>query len=119
MNILLAPSGTPLNIQTISRSASSLFIIWHPPEKSSRNGVIVSYTACILHSKYGASFQTFTTDKRNWLVGNLNSSTIYYVRVLASTKVGLGNYSESKRFFTNGGKMVFISEIFSIYFKTH
>ena len=38
------------------------------------------------------------------IIGNLNASTKYYVRVLASTKVGRGNYSESKGKFTNGGK---------------
>ena len=32
----------------------------------------------------------------------MNASTIYYVRVHASTKVGPGKYGESKRFFTNG-----------------
>ena len=35
---------------------------------------------------------------------NLNASTKYHVRVLATTKTGDGNYSESKGFFTNGRK---------------
>ena len=38
------------------------------------------------------------------VIGNLNASTKYYVRVLASTKVGRGNYSKIKGKFTNGGK---------------
>jgi hypothetical protein len=42
--------------------------------------------------------------KTDWLVRNLNTSTKYYVRVLASTTVGVGNYSESRGFFTNGSK---------------
>ena len=37
------------------------------------------------------------------VIGNLNASTKYYVRALASTKVGRGDYSESKGKFTNGG----------------
>ena len=99
--MILAPSGTPLNIKTVSRSASSLFIKWHPPEKSRRNGVIASYTACISHFENGPCFRTLTTSERDWVVGNLNALTLYYVRVLASTKVGPGNYSKSKGFFTN------------------
>ncbi|CAB4018844.1 tyrosine- phosphatase Lar isoform X1, partial [Paramuricea clavata] len=97
-----APSGPPSHIKTTSRSASLLSVIWDPPEKAKQNGVIVSYTACVSHSENGLCFQTFITRGREWLVGNLNSSTKYYVRVLASTKVGHGNYSESKGFFTNG-----------------
>ena len=39
------------------------------------------------------------------VISNLNDSTKYYVRVLASTKVGRGNYSDSERKFTNGSKL--------------
>ena len=39
------------------------------------------------------------------VISNLNVSTKYYVRVLASTKVGRGNYSESEGKFTNGSKL--------------
>ena len=38
------------------------------------------------------------------VIEDLNATTKYYVRVLASTKVGRGNYSEIKGKFTNGGK---------------
>ena len=69
-----------------------------------RNGVIASYTACISHLENAPCFQTFNTMKTDWLVRNLNTSTKYYVRVLASTTVGVGNYSESRGFFTNGSK---------------
>ena len=41
------------------------------------------------------------------VIGTLNASTKYYVRVLASTKVGPGNYSENNGKFTNGGKFLF------------
>ncbi|CAB4036314.1 tyrosine- phosphatase Lar-like, partial [Paramuricea clavata] len=96
-----APSGPPLNIKTTSRSSSSLFFIWDPPEKSKQNGVITSYTACVSHSQNGRCFHTFITSETEWFVGNLNASTKYYVCVLASTKVGHGNFSNSKRYFTN------------------
>jgi hypothetical protein len=91
-----------LNIRTTARSASSLSFAWDPPETAKQNGVIISYTACVSNSENGPCFQTFIASK--WLVGNLNLSTKYYVRVLASTKVGHGNFSESKRYFTNGSK---------------
>ncbi|CAB3981683.1 Receptor-type tyrosine- phosphatase delta, partial [Paramuricea clavata] len=97
-----APSGPPLNIRTTSRSASSLSFAWDPPDTTKQNGVIISYTVCISHSENGACFQTFNTGVRKWLVINLNPLSKYYVRVLASTKVGHGNYSESKGLFTSG-----------------
>ena len=100
----LAPSGPPLNIRTTSRSASSLSFAWDPPDKTEQNGVIISYTACVSHSENDPCFQTFITNERKWLVVNLKPLTKYYVRVLASTKVGHGNYSESKGFFTSGSK---------------
>jgi hypothetical protein len=100
----LAPSGPPLNIRTTTRSASSLSFAWDPPDKTEQNGVIISYTACVSHSENDPCFQTFITNERKWLVVNLKPLTKYYVRVLASTKVGPGNYSESKGFFTSGSK---------------
>ena len=100
----LAPRDPPLNIRTTSRSASSLSFAWDPPDTTEQNGVIISYTACVSHSENGACFQTFTTSERRWLFVNLNPFTKYYVRVLASTKVGPGNYSESKGIFTSGSK---------------
>ena len=102
--LTLAPSGPPLKIQTVSRSASSLHVTWEPPEKSKQNGVIVSYTACVSHSKGGPCFQTFIADETRWLVRNLIALTRYYIRVLATTKIGRGNYSESVGFVTNASK---------------
>ncbi len=100
----LAPSSPPLNIKTTSKSASSLSLAWDPPETCKQNGVIISYTACVSSSENGPCFQIFNASKRELLVGNLNAPTKYYVRVLASTKVGYGNYSESREFFTKASK---------------
>jgi hypothetical protein len=101
---LLAPSGPPLNIRITARSTSSLSFDWDLPETSKQNGVIISYTACVSHSENGPCFQIFITNERKWLVGDLNPSTKYYVRVLASTKVGHGKYSESEGYFTLGSE---------------
>jgi hypothetical protein len=93
-----------LNIRTTSRSASSLFLVWDPPDTTKQNGFIISYTACVSHSENDPCFQSFTTRGRRWHIVNLYPLTRYYVRVLASTKVGHGNYSESRGFFTSGSK---------------
>ncbi|CAB4021293.1 Receptor-type tyrosine- phosphatase delta, partial [Paramuricea clavata] len=97
-----APSGPPLNIKTSSRSTSSLSFTWDPPQKDKQNGDIISYTACVSHSENGPCFKIYTTIDREWIVRNLNPSTKYYVRVLASNKAGNSAYSGSKGFFTNG-----------------
>ena len=103
MNFLV-PSGPPLNIRTVAKSASSLSLAWDAPEASKQNGVITNYTGCISDSEKGSCFQTVTVNKKEWLVTRLKASTKYYVRILASTKVGNGNYSENREFFTNGRK---------------
>ncbi|CAB4035207.1 receptor-type tyrosine- phosphatase S-like isoform X1, partial [Paramuricea clavata] len=50
----------------------------------------------------GSCFRTYITNEREWVVRNLNVSTKYYVRVLASNKAGSSAYSGSEGFFTNG-----------------
>ncbi|CAB4030956.1 tyrosine- phosphatase Lar isoform X2 [Paramuricea clavata] len=95
-----APSGPPLNIRTTSTSASLLSFVWDPPDTTKQNGVVISYTACVSHSKNGFCFLTFIISERRWLVVYLSPLTKYYVRVLASTKAGHGSYRESEGFFT-------------------
>ena len=74
------------------------------PEASKQNGVITNSTACISRSENGPCIQTFITSKREWVVKNLTAKTEYYIRVLSSTKVGHGNYSESTGFFASASK---------------
>ena len=85
------------------QSSSSLSATWEPPEKDKRNGEIVSYTVCISHEENKPCFEQYNTKEKMIVIGNLNASTKYYGRVLVSTKVGPGNYSESEGKFTNGG----------------
>ena len=82
----------------------SLNVMWEPPEEDQRNGEIVSYTVCISHEENKPCFKKYIATEKMLLIRNLNASTKYYVRVLASTKVGPGVYSESKREMTNRGK---------------
>ena len=100
----LAPEGPPLNVTVTAESSSSLSVTWEPPEKDKRNGIIDSYTVCISHEESKPCFKEQTTEEKMLVIASLNDSTKYYVRVLASTKVGRGNYSESKGKFTNGSK---------------
>ena len=100
----LAPEGPPLNVQVSAESSSSLSVTWEEPEKDKRNGIIVNYTVCISQEESKPCFKEYTTKENMADIGGLNASTKYYVRVLASTKVGRGNYSESTKTFTNGSK---------------
>jgi hypothetical protein len=90
-----------------AESSSSLSVTWEPPEKDKRNGMIVIYTVCISHEESKLCFKEQTTKENMLVIASLNASTKYYVRVLASTKVGPGNYSESKGKFTNESKFFF------------
>ncbi|XP_028402625.1 receptor-type tyrosine-protein phosphatase F-like isoform X2 [Dendronephthya gigantea] len=97
-----APEGPPLNVTVTTKNSSSLSVTWNPPEEEKRNGVIVNYTVCISHEETKPCFKEHTTEKMMLVIDSLNASTKYYVRVLASTKVGRGNYSKSQGIFTNG-----------------
>ena len=102
--IYLAPSGPPREVSVIAQSTSSLSASWKEPAKDKQNGVIKNYTVCISQSKDGPCFQEHTTIDKTLIIDKLKSSTKYFVRVLASTKVGSGNFSESKARFTNASK---------------
>ena len=89
----------------IAQNSSSLSVTWESPEKDKRNGIIVNYTVCISHEESELCFKEQTTKKEKMLaIASLNASTMYYVRVLARTKVGPGPYSESRGKHTNGSK---------------
>ena len=99
-----APSGPPLNIRTTSKSAFSLSFAWDPPKTTKQNGIIIAYTACLSNSENGSCVQNVSRRERQWFVKKLHSSTKYFIRVMASTKIGHGNYSKSKMFYTDESK---------------
>ena len=96
--------GPPLKITVVGKSSSSLLVRWNEPEISKRNGIIVNYTVCISHRESEPCIKEYTTRDKMLVIGNLNVSTKYYVRVLASTKIGRGMYSNSTKKFTYVGK---------------
>ena len=55
---------------------------------------------CILHEENRPCFEEYTIKEKRMVIGNLNASTKYYVRVVASTKDGPGHYSENAGKFT-------------------
>jgi hypothetical protein len=91
-------------MQVTAESSSSISVTWKEPEEDKRNGIIVNYTMCISREESKPCFEEITTKEKMLVIGSLNASTKYYVRVLASTKVGRGNYGDSKGKFTNGSK---------------
>ena len=98
-------------MKVTAESPSSLSITWEPPEEDKRNGEIVNYTVCISHEENNPCFQEYTTKNMAItiiVITNLNASTKYYVRVLASTKVGRGIYSNSTGRITYEGNSIFI-----------
>ena len=100
----LAPSGPPLNVKVTTQSSSSLFISWKAPEVERQNGVITNFTVCLSHHKDGVCFKEYVTNSYELLINNLSFSTKYFVRVLATTRAGSGNYSQSQEALTNGRK---------------
>ena len=69
--------------------------------------MIVNYTVCVSYEEKKPCFIERITEKQTLRINELNVSTKYYVRVLASTKVGRGNYSESAGKFTNASESLF------------
>ena len=107
----LAPEGPPLNVTITPERSLSLNVAWEPPEEDKRNGEIVNYTVCISREENEPCFKKYTTTEKMLVIRNLDASTKYYVRALASTKVGPGVYSESKRIMTNKGKCSLLLQV--------
>ena len=71
---------------------------------------------CISQEESRPCSKGYTTKKKIFIIRNLNAATKYYVCVLASTKVGHGNYSKSKGKFTNGSKCYKGSDVLQFHF---
>ncbi|XP_046858706.1 uncharacterized protein LOC124452164 [Xenia sp. Carnegie-2017] len=80
----------------------SFVITWEPPDINKRNGEIVDYTVCITALENLKCLSNYTTKEQSLKIDSLKPMTKYYIRVLASTKVGPGSYSESKMAITDG-----------------
>ncbi|XP_046858344.1 receptor-type tyrosine-protein phosphatase delta-like [Xenia sp. Carnegie-2017] len=96
------PEGPPLNVQIVALRSSSLSVTWEPPDKNKANGKIVSYTVCITHLENETCSMDYMIEEQRLDINNVKPGTKYYVRVLASTIVGSGCYSNGTWVFTNG-----------------
>ncbi|XP_046858714.1 receptor-type tyrosine-protein phosphatase F-like [Xenia sp. Carnegie-2017] len=96
------PEGPPLNVQIVALSSSSLSVTWEPPDKNKTNGKIVNYTVCITHFENETCSMKYMIEEQHLDINNVKPGTKYYVRVLASTIVGSGCYSNVTWVFTNG-----------------
>ncbi|XP_046856883.1 receptor-type tyrosine-protein phosphatase F-like isoform X4 [Xenia sp. Carnegie-2017] len=96
------PEGPPLNVQIVALSSSSLSVTWEPPDKKKTNGKIVNYTVCITHLENETCSMKYMIEEQRLDINNVKPGTKYYVRVLASTIVGSGCYSNVTWVFTNG-----------------
>ncbi|XP_046858727.1 uncharacterized protein LOC124452186 [Xenia sp. Carnegie-2017] len=96
------PEGPPLNIKFVAISSTSLSVTWEPPDVDKRNGKIVSYTVSMTQLENETCSMNYTTKEQRLDINNVKQETKYYVRVLASTIVGSGIYSNGTWVFTNG-----------------
>ncbi|XP_046857075.1 uncharacterized protein LOC124450443 isoform X2 [Xenia sp. Carnegie-2017] len=96
------PESPPSNISISMIRSLSFVVMWEPPDINKRNGEIVDYTVCITDLENLKCLINYTTKEQSLKIDSLKPMTKYYIRVLASTKIGPGNYSESKMAITNG-----------------
>ena len=99
--IFLVPDGPPLNVTIYVIGDTSLLITWEPPAENKRNGKIVNYTICIKQSGDFPCSGNFSTEDQSFRINDLKEATMYDIRVLASTRVGRGSYSEKQMAKTN------------------
>ncbi len=84
------PSGSPVNLTTMSISSTSIALTWDPPLLHERNGVITNYTITL---NSDGNVATFVTTDTMFTVANLHPFNSYTFSVSASTSVGSGPMS--------------------------
>ena len=87
-----APSSPPEDIYGEALNSTSIFIMWDPPVRQYRNGIITGYFVNITTLSTREVFQVFTLDS-NYTITLLNPFTMYNLIVAASTSVGIGPFS--------------------------
>lgn len=86
------PSSPPENIYGEALSSASIFIMWNPPVRQHRNGIITGYVInmTILATREVLQFLTFDS---NYTVNFLQPFTVYNLIVAATTSAGIGPFS--------------------------
>jgi hypothetical protein len=87
-----APSAAPLAVQAFPNSSYNITILWTPPPKIDRNGVIIYYEIQLTETENGTEFE-WTSPELTTTRSSLHPHFHYEFRVAAHTSVGTGPFS--------------------------
>ena len=96
----LGPSGSPQSLSTLVTGTTTANVSWSPPDISTQNGPIISYTVVITDLSFGMADQGLNSTVLHQFISGLEEYGNYSVRVAASTVEGLGPYSAPVTFIT-------------------
>ena len=85
LELYLAPSGPPLNFHIAVVNCSAIHTEWSMPSYYSRNGLIRGYKVMYKAQNSDEEVLDLSANVTEYVIGNLTSSTIYEVTVLAYT----------------------------------
>lgn len=88
-----APSGSPMNIVTLSLTSTSVQLSWNPPPADQQNGIITDYYINMTEIETGVTVQLMVTGATTLLVNALHPYYVYSFFISAATVVGQGPYS--------------------------
>lgn len=93
INLITVPTGPPFVIMAQDITATSLKLLWSPPEERHHNGIIIKYAVCYQDSILRTNCRNITEiseGKRKYDITNLRPNTKYIFQVKAATKAGWG-----------------------------
>ena len=93
--IFSAPDAPPKNVAIRFVSSESIEIMWAPPDKEKRNGVIVGYEVVVYQEMSDSKVEkikssTMRANTTVWKVGDLSPQTDYIIHIKAATLDGFG-----------------------------
>ena len=89
-----APSTAPLHISIADIMSTQLTVLWMPPEKSERNGVVLSYLILLTSTNAEISTSYNTSGNSTSLFIESLHPTHSYVIMVAAVTVLRGPYSD-------------------------
>lgn len=89
---ILAPSGTPCDIQVANYTRERINVTWSPPDPLERNGVITKYSVCVKNEAFPTCLHedivNFT--QTSYVFNKLRPYRFYIVYIRARTVIGWG-----------------------------
>ena len=96
INLLHAvPSSPPLNFMGEAVDSWSIYLTWHPPEPSDRNGIITGYFIQVVEVDTNSYFSFNRTNNTEFLLQQLHPYYSYNCSIAAFTAIGRGPLSSS------------------------